>query len=144
MARQRTDPDYVNLPVNATTSQLRHIDGETARLQLLAEQRQVEDEQIYRVVRVVINGLTLPISVNIADLRNALGLPDYPLMPVFRSPMEADDPEVNREISQIVFFPFPQPQTWEWEMQWEIFSCISQIEFPSPMSCILNVIKHRK
>ncbi|KAG6942214.1 hypothetical protein JG688_00018253 [Phytophthora aleatoria] len=47
----------------------------------------------YRVVRIKIHGVPVPVQVNIGDLREALELPNYSLRPPFRPPANTDTPE---------------------------------------------------
>ncbi|EGZ19655.1 hypothetical protein PHYSODRAFT_312723 [Phytophthora sojae] len=46
----------------------------------------------YRVVRVKLHGVPVPLQVNVGDLCEALGLPNYSLRPPFRPPTNIETP----------------------------------------------------
>ncbi|EEY63178.1 uncharacterized protein PITG_15397 [Phytophthora infestans T30-4] len=62
----------LQVPDSVTFRQLQHID--------------------YRVVRVKLHGVPVPLHVSVSDLREALGLPSYSLRPPFRAPTQTDTP----------------------------------------------------
>ncbi|KAG9410922.1 hypothetical protein AC1031_018948 [Aphanomyces cochlioides] len=91
-ARQIATPDFVNLPNNASIRQLNHIDNEMETNEQERESRARESEQLYREIRFMINGDSVKMVVNIADLRSALGLPQFDLYAPFRAPVPFQDP----------------------------------------------------
>ena len=74
---------------------MRHIDRERARLAEFDEQREARERDVFRVVDFVVNGIHVPFQFNLSQMRNALGLPDYELVPVFRPPVAGSAPETN-------------------------------------------------
>jgi len=86
-------PDYDELPVNPAITHLRHVDAETAAIRRDEEAGQLAMVQDYVTVPVDINSVTIPVKVPLAPLRAGLGLPPFPLYPVFRPP--ADGPSIH-------------------------------------------------
>ncbi|KAG9412777.1 hypothetical protein AC1031_015676 [Aphanomyces cochlioides] len=81
-----------NERLNASIRQLNHIDNEMETIEQERESRARESEQLYREIRFMINGDSVKMVVNIADLRSALGLPQFDLYAPFRAPVPFQDP----------------------------------------------------
>ncbi|ETP15753.1 hypothetical protein, variant [Phytophthora nicotianae CJ01A1] len=93
-ARQLEQTPLV-MPTNPTFNQLRRIN---------ALQRDADVEIISRTaprdfvtVRCRLTGGLVPLELHVAELREALGLPDYDLRPPFREPLLTSSPTVNVE-----------------------------------------------
>lgn len=91
-ARQ-PDQTPLTLPTNATFTQLQRIDAYQREADSESLQRAVSPEFV--TVRCRLNGGLVPLDLNIADLREALGLPDYNLRPPYRPPVPGSNPAVN-------------------------------------------------
>ncbi|KAG9401221.1 hypothetical protein AC1031_009977 [Aphanomyces cochlioides] len=96
-ARQIEEPDFANLPQTRTTQQLRHVDEQVERISQQRESNIVATAAEFCEVRTQINGVVVPIQVNVADLRRILGLPPYPLLAPFRPPVASAAPSTNVE-----------------------------------------------
>jgi hypothetical protein len=69
-----------------TLDQLNHVDRETRLLEEERETYERASELVYRRISVLINGTPVALMFNIAELREALGLPNFSLTPPFRAP----------------------------------------------------------
>ncbi|KAG2796582.1 hypothetical protein PC112_g22142 [Phytophthora cactorum] len=75
------DDAPVQVPDNATMRQLRFIDEQERAM----DHDQVEQQRReYHLVRVRMHGTPVPMYLNVSDLREALGLPQYSLRPPHR------------------------------------------------------------
>ncbi|KAE9036247.1 hypothetical protein PR001_g8917 [Phytophthora rubi] len=94
-------PDGVpmTVPDNTTFQQLQHIDTQQLAMDSAMAEAQEQADQEYRVVRIKLHGIPVPVQVNISDLCEALGLPNYSLRPPFRPPtnIETPAPTTNME-----------------------------------------------
>jgi hypothetical protein len=89
------------VPDSATFRQLQSIDAHQASIdEGLRTDQQIHDAE-YRVVWIKIQGVSVPIAVNIADLREALGLTAYSLLPPFRQPAVIDTPDPQEDMEDI-------------------------------------------
>ncbi|GMF48186.1 unnamed protein product [Phytophthora fragariaefolia] len=80
------------VPDSATFHQLQHVDAQQAALDQALEAEQLLTVSEYRVVRVKLHGVPVPLQVNVGDLREALGLPNYSLRPPFRAATNIETP----------------------------------------------------
>ncbi len=91
----------VQIPSNATMQQLGHIDSMAQRHADEHASRIQNDAEAYRCVRMrlgTMSGPPINCYVAVADLREILGLPCYPLVPTFREPLVATTaPAVNMD-----------------------------------------------
>ncbi|KAF1782405.1 hypothetical protein GQ600_7794 [Phytophthora cactorum] len=83
----------LEVPDSVTFRQLQHIDAQQAIIDGAMTVQQQQSAGEYRVVRIKIHGVPVPVQVNIGDLRQALEQPNYSLRPPFRSPANTDTPE---------------------------------------------------
>ncbi|ETP14127.1 hypothetical protein F441_10897 [Phytophthora nicotianae CJ01A1] len=89
----------IEIPQNTTFRQLLHIDEQERSMNEEIASAQLQDDAAYRIIRVQIHGIPVPLKVNIADLRDALGLPPYSLCPPFRGPIEVDTPDPAQNVA---------------------------------------------
>ncbi|KAG1711644.1 hypothetical protein DVH05_008891 [Phytophthora capsici] len=91
----------MQVPDSATFRQLQSIDAQQAAI----DESQVAETQIceseYRVVRIKIHDVPVPVAVNISDLREALGLPAYSLRPPFRPQTSIDTPDPPEDMIDV-------------------------------------------
>ncbi|KAE9156354.1 hypothetical protein PF002_g33211 [Phytophthora fragariae] len=89
----------MTVPDNTTFRQLQHIDTQQLAMDSAMAEAQEQADQEYRAVRIKLHGIPVPVQVNISDLREALGLPNYSLRPPFRPPtnIETPAPTTNME-----------------------------------------------
>ncbi|KAI9980291.1 hypothetical protein PInf_026472 [Phytophthora infestans] len=88
----------IKIPQNTTFRQLLHIDEQERSMNEEIASTQLQHDAAYRIIRAQIHGVPVPLKVNIADLRDALGLPPYSLCPLFRGPIEVDTPDPAQNI----------------------------------------------
>ncbi|ETP42202.1 hypothetical protein F442_10872 [Phytophthora nicotianae P10297] len=89
----------IEIPQNTTFRQLLHIDEHERPMNEEIASAELQDDAAYRIIRVQIHGIPVPLKVNIADLRDALGLPPYSLCPPFRGPIEVDTPDPAQNVA---------------------------------------------
>ncbi|ETM97568.1 hypothetical protein PPTG_20219 [Phytophthora nicotianae INRA-310] len=99
--RQARLPEEASIqtPEDPTFRQLQWIDEQEAAMRTEQDRMMQDTSAEYRVVRVIFEGTSIPLKMNVSDLRLALGLLSYPLRPPFRAPVvtSVDDPEVDME-----------------------------------------------
>ncbi|KAG3035844.1 hypothetical protein PC121_g392 [Phytophthora cactorum] len=83
----------LEVPDSVTVRQLQHIDAQQAIIDGTMTVQQQQSAGEYRVVRIKIHGVPVPVQVNIGDLREVLELPNYSLRPPFRPPANTGTPE---------------------------------------------------
>jgi hypothetical protein len=84
------DDSPMAVPDNTTFRQLQYIDNQQAAMERPIAAKGLEASSEYGAVRVKLQGVPIPLQVNISDLRNLLGLPNYSLLPPFRAPPNID------------------------------------------------------
>ncbi|KAE9358535.1 hypothetical protein PF008_g2641 [Phytophthora fragariae] len=87
----------IQTPDDATFRQLQWIDQQEEAME--QENTNQASHGEYQTVRVIFEGVPIPLRMNVADLRLALGLPSYSLRPPYRAPSNnaIPDPEVNMD-----------------------------------------------
>ncbi|KAE9132564.1 hypothetical protein PF010_g3129 [Phytophthora fragariae] len=94
-------PDGASMMVPDTTTfrQLQHIDTQQVAMDSAMTEAQEKADQEYRVVRIKLHGVPEPVQVDISDLREVLGLPNYSLRHPFSPPtnIEITSPATNME-----------------------------------------------
>ncbi|ETO69784.1 hypothetical protein F444_13686 [Phytophthora nicotianae P1976] len=93
-ARQLEQTPLV-MPTNPTFNQVRRIDALQRDADVETQSRTAPREFV--TVRCRLNGGLVPLELHVAELREALGLPDYDLRPSFREPLPTTSPTVNVE-----------------------------------------------
>ncbi|ETN20621.1 hypothetical protein PPTG_03590 [Phytophthora nicotianae INRA-310] len=93
-ARQLEQTPLV-MPTNPTFNQFRRIDALQRDADVETQSRTAPREFV--TVRCRLNGGLVPLELHVAELREALGLPDYDLRPSFREPLPTTSPTVNVE-----------------------------------------------
>ncbi|GMF33485.1 unnamed protein product [Phytophthora fragariaefolia] len=92
---QQPDNAPLTLPTNPTFTQVRRIDDYQREIDAAAQDHEVPREFVK--IRCRLNGGLMPLDLNLADLRDALGLPSYDLRPPYRPPVASSAPTVNME-----------------------------------------------
>ncbi|KAE9050622.1 hypothetical protein PR003_g2738 [Phytophthora rubi] len=87
----------IQTPDDATFRQLQLIDQQEEAME--QENTNQASHGEYQTVRVIFEGVPIPLRMNVADLRLALGLPSYSLRPPYRAPSNnaIPYPEVNMD-----------------------------------------------
>lgn len=94
IAQDRLPNDAALVTPNSTAfRQLQNIDIQQAEIDRAMAEQEVRSNSEYRVVRIKLHGVPVPLEVNIQDLRYALGLPSYSLRPLFRTPPNIGTPD---------------------------------------------------
>ncbi|KAG3144821.1 hypothetical protein C6341_g18631 [Phytophthora cactorum] len=95
------DDAPVQVPDNATMRQLRFIDEKERAMDhdQVEQQRRCDGE--YHVVRVRMHGTPVPMYLNVSDLREALGLPQYSLRPPHRDSLQLETPDPAVDMADI-------------------------------------------
>ncbi|GMF22788.1 unnamed protein product [Phytophthora fragariaefolia] len=78
----------IQVPDTATFRQLQNIDRLSQEMQQNHQAEQTNADTNFRLIRIIIQGAVLQAHVNVADLREILGLPSYSIRPPFRDPVE--------------------------------------------------------
>ncbi|GMF37328.1 unnamed protein product [Phytophthora fragariaefolia] len=78
----------IRVPDTTTFRQLQNIDRLSQEMQQNHQEEQANADTNFRLVRIMIQGAVLQAHVNVADLREILGLPSYSICPPFRDPVD--------------------------------------------------------
>ncbi|GMF53708.1 unnamed protein product [Phytophthora fragariaefolia] len=78
----------IQVPDTATFRQLQNIDRLSQEMQQNHQAEQTNADTNFRLIRIFIRGAVLQAHVNVANLREILGLPSYSIRPPFRDPVD--------------------------------------------------------
>ncbi|KAG3183146.1 hypothetical protein PC128_g14344 [Phytophthora cactorum] len=95
------DDAPVQVPDNTTMRQLRFIDEQERAMDhdQVEQQRRCDGE--YHLVRFLMHGTPVPMYLNVSDLREALGLPQYSLRPPHRDSLQLETPNPAVDMADI-------------------------------------------
>lgn len=93
------DGSIEEVPHNTTFRQLQFINRQQNTMEQERAVQHARCDEAYRLVRVQIHGVTMPMLFNVGDLRDALERPSYRLHPPHRVPQHLDVPDPSMDIT---------------------------------------------
>ena len=81
-ARRTTPVDFANLPQNETASQLRTVDRGLEDVDAHRNELIRRDADEWVIIDCLLHGVVVPFRFNIGQMRQHLGLPGFPLLPI--------------------------------------------------------------